>query len=242
MFGRHNSTITDPDGTVVDERGERIVSSPDGTRSEGRVAGPADRPDDTASMPRADQTVEDRTGRVSSEPVVTEPVVTEPVVTEPVVTEPAAEQREADAAREAADEQAANDRTETLPAGEPVTEPVSEPVADTKRWAHVSAMAMLSLIVGTLAVAATLTGLLAPIGFAAGVLAILIGIIALYAVRRPGVTGHTLVGLGVLFGLVAIVLSVLAMNDSLSWLSSKTDEVATVHTWLNDHMHWLRRW
>jgi hypothetical protein len=229
MFGRHNSTISDPDGTVVDERGERIVSSPDGTRSDARVAGSADRPDDTAPMPRANQVVEDRTGRLS---------------TEPVVTERAAEEREASAAREAADEQAANDRTETLPAREPVTEPepVPEPVADTKRWAHVSAMAMLSLIVGTLAVAATLTGLLAPLGFAGGVLAILIGIVALYAVRRPGVTGHTLVGLGVLFGLVAIVLSVLAMNDSVSWLSSKTDEVATVHTWLNDHMHWLRRW
>ena len=161
---------------------------------------------------------------------------------EPAVSERAAEQREANAAREAAAEQAANDRTETLPAGEPVAEPVTEPVTDSKRWAHVSGMATLSLIVGTLAVAATLTGLLAPLGFAAGVAAILIGIIALYAVRRPGVTGHTLVGLGVLFGLVAIVLSVLAMNDSVSWLSSKTDEIATVHNWLNDHMHWLRRW
>ena len=39
-----------------------------------------------------------------------------------------------------------------------------------------------------------------------------------------------------------VVLAVLAMNDSVSWLSSKTDEIATVHTWLNDHIHWLRRW
>src|SRR6201999_3917540 len=110
MFGRHNSTISDPDGTVVDERGERIVSSPDGTRSDARVAGSADRPDDTAPMPRTNQIVEDRTGRLS---------------TEPVVSERAAEEREASAARDAADEQAANDRTETLPAREAVTEPVS---------------------------------------------------------------------------------------------------------------------
>lgn len=191
MFGRHTSTTTDPDSNVVDERGERFVSSPDGTRAD-NVPGRSD-------------------GTERWDP-----------------------------------EQSANDRTETLPAGEPVaepvTEPVAEPVADSKRWAHVSGMATLSLIVGTLAVAATLTGLLAPIGFAAGVLAILIGIVALYAVRRPGVTGHTLVGLGVLFGLVAIVLSVLAMNDSVSWLSSKTDEITNVHNWLNEHMHWLRRW
>jgi hypothetical protein len=213
MFGRHTTTTTDPDGTVVGERGERYVSSPDGTRAD--------------TVP----------GRSEG---------TERWNPEPAVSERAAEQREANAADEAAAEEAANDRTETLPATEPVTEPVAEPVrepvADTKRWAHVSGMATLSLIVGTLAVAATLTGLLAPIGFAAGVLAIVIAIVALYAVRRPGVTGHTLVGLGVLFGLVAIVLSVLAMNDSLSWLSSKTNEITTVHNWLNDHMHWLRRW
>jgi hypothetical protein len=209
MFGRHTTTTTDPDGTVVDERGERFVSSPDGTRAD-------------AVSDRSDST--------------------ERWDPEPAVSERAAEQREANAAAE----QAANDRTETLPPTESVTEPgaepVSEPVADTRRWAHVSGMATLSLIVGTLAVAATLTGLLAPVGFAAGVLAILIGIVALYAVRRPGVTGHALVGLGVLFGLVAIVLSVLAMNDSLSWLSSKTNEITTVHNWLNDHIHWMRRW
>lgn len=211
MFGRHTSTTTDPDGSVVDERGERYVSSPDGTRAE--------------TVP----------GRSNG---------TERWDSEPADTERAAEQREANAARESAAEQAASDRTDTLPATESETEPVSEPVSepDTRRWAHVSGASTLSLIIGTLAVAATLTGLLAPIGFVVGVLAILIGITALYGVRRPGVTGHTLVGLGVLFGLVAIVLSVLAMNDSLSWLSSKTDEVATVHNWLNNHMHWLRRW
>ena len=209
MFGRHTTTTTDPDSTVVGERGERYVSSPDGTRAD-TVPGHSD------STERWDP--------------------------EPAVSEGAAERREANAANEAAAEQAAADRTETVPATEPVAEPVAEQVVETKRWAHVSGMATLSLIVGTLAVAATLTGLLAPIGFAAGVLAILIGIIALYAVRRPGVTGHTLVGLAVLFGLVAIVLSVLAMNDSLSWLSSKTNEITTVHNWLNDHIHWLRRW
>lgn len=227
MFGRHTTTTTDPDGTVVDERGERYVSSPDGTRTETTPGSD----EDTAAVRRPDGVVYDGTGRMAAEPAV---------------TERAAEQREANAARAAAAEQADGDRTETYPTAEPLaepgTEPVPEPVADSRRWAHVSGAATLSLIVGTLAVAATLTGLLAPIGFAAGVLAILIGIAALYAVRRPGVTGHALVGLGVFFGLVAIVLSVLAMNDSLSWLSSKTNEITTVHNWLNDHIHWLRRW
>jgi hypothetical protein len=97
-------------------------------------------------------------------------------------------------------------------------------------------------IVGTLAIAATLTGLLAPLGFAAGILALLLGLIALVAVRRPNVTGHGLMVFGIVFGLIAIALSMLAMGGQLSWLSKNTDEIATVHTWLNDHFHWLRRW
>ena len=43
-------------------------------------------------------------------------------------------------------------------------------------------MATLSLIAGTLVVAATLTGPLAPLGFVAGVLAVLFGVFAVYAV------------------------------------------------------------
>lgn len=200
MFGRHTTTTTDPDGTVVEDRGERSVSSPDSPGADtvpGRLGG-------TDRTPHDDHVVEDRTETLPATGTAIDPA--------------------------------------TATATEPATEPVPAPVAEAKRWAHVSGTATLSLIVGTLAVAATLTGLLAPVGFAAGVLAILIGIIALYFVRRPGVTGHTLIGLGVLFGLVAIVLSVLAMTDSVSWLSSKTDEIGTVHNWLNDHMHWLRRW
>ena len=119
---------------------------------------------------------------------------------------------------------------------------VGEEAVESVRRVHVSGAATLSLIVGTLAIAAALTGLLAPVGFVAGILAVLIGVLALYAVRRPRVAGHSLVGLGVLFGLVAIVLSVLAMSDAVSWLSKGSDEIASVHNWLNNHMHWLRRW
>jgi hypothetical protein len=131
---------------------------------------------------------------------------------------------------------------ETNVDGTSIGEPVTEPVAESPRWVHVSAAATLSVVVGTLAVAASLTGLLAPLGFVGGILAVLIGVFALYAVRRPAVAGHSLVGLGVLFGLVAIVLAVLAMTGSVGWLTKSSDEVATVHNWLNDHMHWLRRW
>ncbi len=116
-----------------------------------------------------------------------------------------------------------------------------EPAVPTPR-VHASVSATLSLVTGTLAVAATLTGLLAPLGFAAGVLAVLLGVLAVRAVRRPAVNGHALVTLGLLGGLVAITLSLLAMTHSLSWLSNRTDEIAALHNWLDDHLHWLRRW
>jgi hypothetical protein len=131
---------------------------------------------------------------------------------------------------------------ETNVDGTSIGEPVTEPMTASPRRMHVSAAATLSLIVGTLAIAASLTGLLAPLGFVGGVLAVLLGVFALYAVRRPAVAGHSLVGLGILFGLVAIVLAVLAMTGSVAWLTKSSDEIATVHNWLNDHMHWLRRW
>jgi 1,4-dihydroxy-2-naphthoate octaprenyltransferase len=150
-----------------------------------------------------------------------------------------------------ADRRAAVDDTEpVVDDTEPVIE--SEPTAkesvveresaQSKRWAHVSLLASLTLVIGTLSVAATLTGLLAPIGFATGVLAVILGALATYSIGRPNVTGHGLVTCGVLFGVISIVLSLLAINGQLSWLSSDTNEVTTVHNWLNHNMHWLRRW
>ena len=152
---------------------------------------------------------------VVDEPVAERTVVEQPVVERPVVEEP------------------------VVP--EPVAETVVEEDVEPKRWVHVSFMASLSLVVGTLALAATLTGLLAPLGFAAGILALILGVIAFAAVSRRNVTGHGLVLFGVLFGAVAVVLSVLVMGNDLSWLTKDTNEVTVVHNWLNDHMHWLRR-
>ena len=68
-----------------------------------------------------------------------------------------------------------------------------ESLAAPVRPTRASGLATLSLIAGTLAVAATLTGLLAPLGFVAGVIAVLFGVFALHAVRRPTVNGRGLV-------------------------------------------------
>jgi hypothetical protein len=187
----------------------------------GRHTSTATEPGDTVVDERADDVVAEPT-KATDEAVAGEPTT------------------------ETVDEQVTGDRTRRISTGsttvvEPATVVEPVPVVEKTGWAHVSIIAALSLIVGTLSVTATLTGLLAPLGFATGVLAVLLGIVGTLAVRRPSVTGHGLIIFGMIFGAVAIVLSVLAMNGQLSWLSSKTDEIATVHNWLNNHMHWLRR-
>jgi hypothetical protein len=132
-------------------------------------------------------------------------------------------------------------------AGEPVTTDTrpdtEEPtVVERPRWAHVSAMATLSLILGVLALAATLTGLLAPEGVALGVVGGAVAAGGLVGASRRGVTGHSLALLGLVASLGAILLGVLAITGQVSWLDSKTDEVARVHDWLVARMPWLKRW
>jgi hypothetical protein len=136
-------------------------------------------------------------------------------------------------------DRAADDRgiTDTRPAtDEPDT------VVERPRWAHVSAMATLSLILGVLAVAVTLTGLLAAEGVALGVIGAAVAAGGMIGASRRGVTGHSLAFLGLVASLAAVLLGVLAIGGQLSWLDHKTDEVARVHDWLLAQLPWLKRW
>jgi hypothetical protein len=115
-------------------------------------------------------------------------------------------------------------------------------VDERPRWAHVSAMATLGLILGVVAMAVTLTGILAPEGVALGVIGGAVAAGGLVGASRRGVTGHSLALLGLVLSLGAILLGVLAISGQLSWLDSKTDEVGRVHDWLVAQMPWLKRW
>ena len=118
----------------------------------------------------------------------------------------------------------------------------TETVVERPRWAHVSAMATLGLILGVAAMAVTLTGILAAEGVALGVIGGAVAAGGLVGASRRGVTGHSLALLGLVLSLGAILLGVLAISGQLSWLDSKTDEVARVHDWLVAQMPWLKRW
>jgi hypothetical protein len=115
-------------------------------------------------------------------------------------------------------------------------------VVERPRWAHVSAMATLSLIIGVAARAAPFTGLLAAEGVALGVVGGAVAAGGLVGASRRGITGHSLAFLGLVASLGAILLGVLAISGQLSWLDSKTDEVARMHNWLVAQLPWIKRW
>ena len=121
-------------------------------------------------------------------------------------------------------------------------ETVNASLRTPQRRPRVSAWAAAGLITGVVALAATLTGLLAPLGFALGLVCLVICAGGLVATHRPDVTGHSLALIGLISALAAVVLAVLAMSGESTWPNSGTDEIAQLHTWLNDRWPWLERW
>jgi hypothetical protein len=134
------------------------------------------------------------------------------------------------------------DRTVEKTVVERPVEPATEPVVEAPRWARVSAMATIGLIVGMVALGATMTGLLAPVGVAVGVVGGAISAGGLVGASRRGVTGHSIALLGLLASIAAIVLGVMAIGGYLPWLDSKTDEVTRARDWLNAHLTFLKNW
>ena len=124
-----------------------------------------------------------------------------------------------------------------------VTEPVTEQVVEEpRRWAHNSLSAVTGLVVGVVAIGAVLTGLLAPLGVAIGVIGALISLTGLIRASRRGVTGHGAAFVGLVASLGAVILGVLAIQGELSWLNSATDEVARLRNWLNVTFPWMKSW
>ena len=121
-------------------------------------------------------------------------------------------------------------------------EPVTADLTPKRRWTHVSAWATIGLITGLVAVAASLTGLLAAEGIAVGVVSMMICLIGWKFVRRPHVTGHSLVLIGFLTAMAATVIGVLAVTGDFASPNHHTNEIDRLHTWLNARWPWLEHW
>jgi hypothetical protein len=180
----------------------------------------------------------------------------------------AVEERRGDAERTVADErrQAEHDRmidrdrtddetwvrypTTPEPHGEapaapvaPTTAPDTEPETRTVyARVHTSMLAMLALVVGTVATCAALTGRLAPVAIVIGALGALLSFGGLSAASRRGVNGHGVALLALLLSAAGIAFGVMAMNHTVPWLNADTDQASQMRDWLNTQLPWLKNW
>jgi hypothetical protein len=131
--------------------------------------------------------------------------------------------------------------TATVPPVAPQTAPVS-PAPTKVAGGRTSFLATLGVIVGTAAPLAALTGRLAPLGLALGVLGVLLALGGLASTSRPNINGRGVGMLALLLAAGGIVLAILAMNHTFTWLDSSVDEVARLRQWLDARMPWMARW
>ena len=103
---------------------------------------------------------------------------------------------------------------------------------------RVSIWAAGGALIAVVAICATVTGLLAPVGAAIGVVATLASLIGLRMTGRH-LAGHGLAIIGVFVGLAAIVIGAFAVTRHYAWPNSTVDEIARWHSWLVARWPWL---
>jgi len=126
----------------------------------------------------------------------------------------------------------------TVAGREPVTvehervtdEPAVEPVGPKPRS---SLLATLGLILGVAAALLVLSGPLLGYGIGVAVLALILSLSGIHATGRRHVAGKTDALIGMVLALAAIVVGVLALTGSLSWLGTDTQPVNGVREWLD---------
>jgi hypothetical protein len=96
-----------------------------------------------------------------------------------------------------------------------------------------SVLATLGLILGVGAALLVLSGPLLGYGIGVAVLALIISLAGISATGKRHVAGRTDAVLGMLLALAAIVIGVLALTGSLSWLGTDTHPVDSARQWLD---------
>ncbi|PWR05838.1 thrombospondin [Micromonospora acroterricola] len=96
-----------------------------------------------------------------------------------------------------------------------------------------SLLATLGLIVSVAGALFVLTGTLAGYGIGLGALGAVLSVLGLVATRRRHIAGKTDALFGVLIGLAAVVLGVLAMTGQFDWPTTDGDWVQRFREWLD---------
>jgi hypothetical protein len=112
-------------------------------------------------------------------------------------------------------------------------EPVTEPEVRGPR-PRASMLATLGLISGVAGALFVLTGVLAGYGIALGALAVVFAVGGFSATSRRHVAGKSDAMIGLLLGIGAVVVGILVLTDSLSWLTTASDKVGDLRTWLDN--------
>jgi hypothetical protein len=140
----------------------------------------------------------------------------------------AAERAEAAATAERTESDGAGDRTKADADREPTPPPV---VAGPRPRA--SLLATSGLITGVASALLVLSGPLAGYGIGLAVLALILSLGGISATGRRHVAGKSDALIGMVLALGAIVVGVLALTGSLSWLGTDTESVSRLREWLD---------
>jgi hypothetical protein len=96
-----------------------------------------------------------------------------------------------------------------------------------------SLMATLGLILGVVSALLVLSGPLLGYGIGLAVLALVLSMAGIFATRRRHVAGKSDALIGMVLSLAAIVVGVLALTGSLSWLGTDMQPVNSLREWLD---------
>ncbi|WP_410811717.1 thrombospondin [Micromonospora sp. 067-2] len=153
--------------------------------------------------------------------------------TDPTPTPERTADRDADLDRDATTRRP--DPTDRVGAERPVSPAPSEPELPVARGPkpRASLLATLGLIVSVVGALFVLTGTLAGYGIALGALGAVLSVLGLSATRRRHVAGKTDALFGILIGLAAVVLGVLAMTGQFDWPTTDGDWVQRLREWLD---------
>jgi len=185
----------------------------------------------TPVRPRRDS---DATTETNLPPTVTPPPANPPVVSRRSETERAARVDETADLRppSARDTSARRDTTEGRESAD-LKPPAAEPVVPVGPKPRSSMLATLGLILGVAAALLVLSGPLLGYGIGVAVLALVLSLSGIHATGKRHVAGKTDALIGMVLALAAIVVGVLALTGSLSWLGTDMHPVNTLRQWLD---------
>ena len=118
----------------------------------------------------------------------------------------------------------------------------SLPYTESVEQTRVRPSAAVGTILSVVGLCAAASGLLAPEGFAIAIVGTSLATLGVRPAGRWPVAGRGLAAFGLVCGVAAIVLSIMAMTKVYVWPNSTVNGIGQLHDWLVAHWSWLRHW